>query len=79
LDLNKASTTYVNAIGEANADKYNMEEGDKTHLNAAGKIVFGRMLADLLVQVRTDLTTYVKENNALSDKIWAGQFATGSE
>lgn len=56
-----------------------MEEGDRTHLNSAGKIVFGRMVADLLDVARPDLKTYLKDNKALSDKIAKGEFATGSE
>ncbi|CAH0018842.1 unnamed protein product [Clonostachys rhizophaga] len=79
LPLNRASTDYLNAIGQTNADKYNMEEGDRTHLNSAGKIVFGRMVADLLDVARADLKTYLKDNKALSDKIAKGEFATGSE
>ncbi|KFA48760.1 hypothetical protein S40293_01589 [Stachybotrys chartarum IBT 40293] len=79
LDLNKASTDYINAIGDANATFYDMEADDKTHLSAGGKIVFGRMVADLLLREREDLAVYFEENTELSDKIWAGVFATGSE
>lgn len=79
LDLNKASTDYVNAIGEDNAAKYDLSDGDKTHLNTAGEIVFGRMVADLLLQERDDLEGYFEPNKALSDKIWGGEFASGDE
>jgi lysophospholipase L1-like esterase len=78
LDLNRASTDYVNAIGEK-AWNYNMEPDDRTHLNAPGQIVFGRMVADLLVEARPDLQRYIKPNKPLSDKIWAGEYATGDE
>ncbi|CZS81647.1 unnamed protein product [Fusarium graminearum] len=79
LDLNTASTKYVNAIGQENADKYNEIEGDRTHLNMSGKIVFGRMVADMLVQKRPDLARYIKSNKKLSQLIRDGVFTTGQE
>ncbi|KAF9772526.1 hypothetical protein IL306_009768 [Fusarium sp. DS 682] len=79
LELNKASTDYVNAIGNENAQRYNWGEGDRTHLNAAGEIVFGRMVLDLLLEKRQDFSTYFTPNKALSDKISKGEFATGEE
>lgn len=78
LDLNRASTDYVNAIGEQSWN-YNWGPTDRTHLNPAGTVVFGRMLADLLIQKRPDLEKYIQPNKVLSDKIWAGEYATGDE
>lgn len=79
LDLNTASTNYINAIGNENGHKYDLASGDSTHLNSAGEVVFGRLVADLLLEKRTDLAVYIRENKALSDKIKAGEFATGDE
>ncbi|WYZ33957.1 hypothetical protein EsH8_I_000233 [Colletotrichum jinshuiense] len=79
LDLNTASTNYINAIGNENGHKYDLASGDSTHLNPAGEIVFGRLVVDLLLEKRTDLVEFFKENNALSDKIKNGEFATGDE
>ncbi|ETS84964.1 hypothetical protein PFICI_02989 [Pestalotiopsis fici W106-1] len=79
LDLTQASTNYINAIGAENASYYDLSEGDGTHLNTAGQTVFGRMVADLLLEKRTDLSTFFTPNEALSDKISAGEFATGDE
>lgn len=79
IDLNRASTDYVNAIGNTNGDKYNLASGDRTHLNPAGEKVFGRMVADLLIRARPDFESFINPNKAMSDKIWSGQFATGSE
>ncbi|KAH7174878.1 putative rhamnogalacturonan acetyltransferase [Fusarium flagelliforme] len=79
LDLNTASTKYVNAIGQENADKYNEIEGDRTHLNFSGKIVFGRMVADMLVQKRRDLARYIRSNKKLTKLIGDGVYATGQE
>ncbi|KAE8375700.1 SGNH hydrolase-type esterase domain-containing protein [Aspergillus bertholletiae] len=79
LDLNLASTNYVNAIGEENAIKYNLASNDRTHLNTAGEIVFGRMTLDLLLEARKDLRQYFTSNKALSQKIARGEYATGDE
>ncbi|RAQ42947.1 GDSL-like lipase/acylhydrolase [Aspergillus flavus] len=79
LDLNTASTNYVNAIGEENAIKYNLTPDDRTHLNVAGEAVFGRMTLDLLLHARGDLNAYFEPNEALSEKIANGEYATGDE
>lgn len=79
LDLNRASTDYINAIGEENGHYYDLADGDSTHLNTAGQVVFGRMVADLLLEKRADFANDIGTNEALSEKIWAGEFATGDE
>ncbi|KAH7322957.1 acetylesterase [Stachybotrys elegans] len=79
LDLNRASTDYINSIGNANGGFYDWGPGDKTHLNPAGTVVFGRMVVDLLLRERPDLEPYFRPQKALSDKIWSGEFATGDE
>ncbi|KAI6783955.1 SGNH hydrolase-type esterase domain-containing protein [Emericellopsis cladophorae] len=79
VDLNMASTTYVDAIGAENAQYYNWEPSDRTHLNPAGEIVFGRMTLDLVLEVRPDLDRYFEANEALSEKIENGEFTTGEE
>ncbi|KAF7586538.1 hypothetical protein BBP40_008693 [Aspergillus hancockii] len=79
LDLNLASTNYVNAIGEENSHKYNLASNDNTHLNPAGEVVFGRLTLDLLLGEREDLAGYFESNEALSEKIANGEYATGDE
>ena len=49
VDLNKASTQYVNAIGQEKADKYNLAQGDRTHVNGWGGVVFARVVSDFWV------------------------------
>ena len=49
VDLNKASTKYVNAIGQEKADAYNLARGDRTHVNVWGGVVFARVVSGLLV------------------------------
>ncbi|EOD43607.1 putative gdsl-like lipase acylhydrolase protein [Neofusicoccum parvum UCRNP2] len=48
INLNRASTDYLNAIGSADAWTYNLTPDDRTHLNDAGAVVFGNMIAWLL-------------------------------
>ncbi|KAL1634635.1 hypothetical protein SLS58_010577 [Diplodia intermedia] len=48
IDLNGASTDYLNAIGSEDAWTYNLTPDDQTHLNAAGAAVFANMVAWLL-------------------------------
>jgi lysophospholipase L1-like esterase len=75
LDLNAASKKYVQAIGQSNADKYNLADGDRTHLNEHGTVVFGRMVADLIVGWKSPLSTYITPDAALSEKITQGVYA----
>lgn len=75
LDLNAASSKYIQAIGSVNADTYNLAEGDRTHLNDHGRAVFGRMVADLVVGWKSALSLYITPDAALSDKIAKGVYA----
>lgn len=73
IDLNKASTDYVNAIGEEASHEYNYEPDDNTHLNEHGGVVFGRMVADLLLRKRNCLAPWITPDEELSDDIWSGR------
>jgi hypothetical protein len=44
IDLNRASTAYLNNIGFANAMAYNLVPADHTHLNPLGSLLFGNMV-----------------------------------
>lgn len=79
MDLNLASTNYVNAIGENYAASYNLEDGDATHLGPGGEIVFGRMVLDLLLEARKDLGIYFESDEELSNKIANGKYASGEQ
>ncbi|KAH8880828.1 SGNH hydrolase [Thozetella sp. PMI_491] len=72
LDLNAASYKYVSAIGQAAADKYDLVEGDRTHLNDWGSVVFGRIVADLLVGQKASLGKWIRPNETLSSLINQG-------
>ncbi|KAI0535173.1 SGNH hydrolase-type esterase domain-containing protein [Xylaria digitata] len=72
LDLNQASLAYVDAIGEDAAHVYNLNPSDNTHLNAWGSVVFGRLLADLLLEKKPELGQWIRANETLSGLIQSG-------
>lgn len=75
LDLNAASRAYVGAIGETAAHGYNLHANDTTHLDAWGSVVFGRMVADLLLRdagAAPCLRPWIVPDAELSAKIWNG-------
>jgi hypothetical protein len=74
IDLNKASTAYVNALGQAAADKYNLAAGDRTHLDEYGGVVFSRIVSDLLVAAYpSEFNGITVANATLSATIKAGK------
>ncbi|KAI1159674.1 SGNH hydrolase-type esterase domain-containing protein [Nemania serpens] len=72
LDLNAASLAYVDAIGEAAAHAYNLNAADNTHLNDWGSVVFGRLVADLLLAREPGLGRWVVANETMSALIREG-------
>ncbi|KAI0545322.1 SGNH hydrolase-type esterase domain-containing protein [Xylaria curta] len=75
IDLNAASLAYVNAIGRDASWAYNWgdDKKDMTHLNPWGEVVFGRMVADLVVRARPELEGSIAKNETLSNAIWNNQ------
>lgn len=53
VDLNKGSTDYLNAIGQADAAEYNLTPTDYTHLNVYGQALFGNMVSLLMNGIKT--------------------------
>lgn len=72
LDLNAASIAYVDAIGEDAAHAYNLAASDNTHLNDWGSVVFGRIVADLLLEKKPELSEWIVANETLSRLIADG-------
>lgn len=72
IDLNRASTDYVNAIGPEASWRYNYLPDDRTHLNEWGSVVFGRLVSDLLVAKYRDIKVWTKANETLSAALRAG-------
>ncbi|KAI1183584.1 GDSL-like Lipase/Acylhydrolase [Nemania serpens] len=66
LDLNEASLSYVDAIGEDAAHAYNLNPSDNTHLSAWGSVVFGRLVADLLLVEEPGLRSWITPNETMS-------------
>ena len=76
VDLNKASTKYVNAIGSTNADLYNLKPGDRTHLNWSGGVVFANLVSSLIEgsEVGKKVRKYIQLNETIIAAIENGQF-----
>jgi lysophospholipase L1-like esterase len=72
IDLNRASTDYVNAIGPNASWAYNYLPDDRTHLNEWGSVVFGRLVSDLLVERYEDVAVWTRPNVTLSAKLREG-------
>ena len=80
IDLNKYSTAYVNAIGSANANTYNLASGDYTHLNTKGATVFANMVSWLLDGTQRNgafLTTYTAPKSAAVTAFQSGTYWSG--
>lgn len=76
IDLNKASTKYLNEIRSTDAWLYNLNPTDQTHLNAAGSIVFGNMVEELIEgsKVGGKVKEYLKVNQTIIRDIHKGVF-----
>jgi lysophospholipase L1-like esterase len=72
IDLNRASTDYVNAIGPNASWAYNYLPDDRTHLNEWGSVVFARMVSDLLVEKYRDVAVWTRPNATLSAALREG-------
>ncbi|KAI0508703.1 SGNH hydrolase-type esterase domain-containing protein [Xylaria bambusicola] len=70
VDLNAASLAYVDAIGRDASWEYNYSGDDYTHLNPYGEVVFGRMVADLIVRAKPVLEMWIAPNETLSYALW---------
>ncbi|KAI1426667.1 SGNH hydrolase-type esterase domain-containing protein [Xylaria sp. FL1777] len=46
------------------------DRADMTHLNPYGEVVFGRMVADLIIRAKPDLRRWIMPNETLSYDIW---------
>ncbi|KAJ5784168.1 CAZyme family CE12 [Penicillium psychrosexuale] len=71
IDLNKASTWYLNAIGPENAFTYNLNPADYTHLNVPGSILFRGIVAELITQKLETLekSGYLRVNDKLKKDV----------
>ncbi|KAI9925333.1 hypothetical protein AWENTII_011813 [Aspergillus wentii] len=76
IDLNKASTEYLNSIGPDKAHTYNLKADDNTHLNVAGSKVFGGMVADLIIRDFPGLKNagFIGVNASLTKAVKEGEY-----
>jgi len=72
IDLWQNSLTYLTKIGEPAARRLDLTNGDHTHLNVHGSIVFGRMVSDLLVAQSSMIAGVTLPNATLSEQIKKG-------
>jgi hypothetical protein len=84
IDLNRASTDYVDAIGANNSHTYNLIPTDNTHLNAAGSVLFGNLVSLLIDKSlrRTSelsITKYTYPNATIAKAITAGEYLYPSD
>lgn len=73
-DLNTRSREYVNAIGQDNAETYNYDGTDSTHLNEKGGIVFAVLVGQLVVETFLDLADYISVDAELADALTNGEY-----
>jgi hypothetical protein len=81
IDLNQASTNYLNAIGLANASTYNLEPSDFTHLNAMGSVVFGNLVSWLITsttRLGKEVRPYTKPDLSIIKAIEKGIYVAPS-
>ncbi|KAI4614920.1 hypothetical protein J4E80_006426 [Alternaria sp. BMP 0032] len=74
VDLNAASTAYLNAIGAEKAHTYNLKADDNTHLNAEGSVVFGNLVAMLLDDAVKSVGKYVKPVSSVQVALQKGVY-----
>ncbi|KAF1917652.1 SGNH hydrolase-type esterase domain-containing protein [Ampelomyces quisqualis] len=74
IDLNAASTKYLNAIGPENAATYNLNPTDFTHLNSQGSVVFGNMVAVLIDEALPELKQHVVPVTKIATALGKGEY-----
>ncbi|KAJ4984516.1 GDSL-like lipase acylhydrolase [Stagonosporopsis vannaccii] len=74
IDLNTASTKYLNSIGADKAASYNLIPTDFTHLNAEGSVVFGNLVAQLIDAEVPEVKKYVVPVKKIAAALDAGKY-----
>jgi hypothetical protein len=73
IDLWRESIRYLEAVGEEQAMRFNLNPQDHTHLNDAGSSVFGRLVSDLLIRsLGEQVRCVTRRNSTMSKEIWSG-------
>jgi lysophospholipase L1-like esterase len=74
IDLNAASTLYLNQIGPENAAEYNLGPTDFTHLNGEGSVVFGNQVAMLIREEVPELAEWIEPVHEIQKALEEGKF-----
>ncbi|KAI9648159.1 hypothetical protein NHQ30_002791 [Ciborinia camelliae] len=78
IDLNRASSTYVNAIGATDAATYNLKPTDFTHLNTEGSMVFGNIVSGLIGAAIGGDFGFAMDNYTIPNVTIAADVASGT-
>lgn len=82
IDLNEASTKFLDAIGASDSATYNRVADDYTHLNPTGSVVFGNMVSWLLLsstKLGANLKHYTVPNTEIVAAIKSGSYVYPGE
>ncbi len=77
IDLNGASTKYLDSIGKADAASYNRIPSDFTHLNPVGSVVFGDMVSWLMtstIACKGEIAGYTNPSRSVIEAIEKGKY-----
>ncbi|KAH7393676.1 SGNH hydrolase-type esterase domain-containing protein [Cadophora sp. MPI-SDFR-AT-0126] len=74
IDLNRASTDYINSIGSPLADTYNLSPDDRTHLNPNGELLFGTMVSTLISSELKDGRKWTRANATIAAALASGTY-----
>ncbi|PBP16354.1 putative gdsl-like lipase acylhydrolase protein [Diplocarpon rosae] len=74
IDLNRASTDYINKIGATLADTYNLTPDDRTHLNPYGELLFGTLVSVLIGRTLDQGRWWTKPNVTIARALSNGTY-----
>lgn len=77
IDLNEASTRYLDSIGNTSSATYNRIPTDFTHLNPIGSVVFGDMVSWLMTTTTSlggDIEKYLSPKKTAIEAIESGLY-----
>ena len=64
----------MNAIGPDNADTYNYNGDDRTHVSPEGGVVFAGLVEQLVVETFPELADYITIDAELADALTSGEY-----
>ncbi|KAG4442702.1 hypothetical protein IFR05_001809 [Cadophora sp. M221] len=74
IDLNRASTDYINAVGTPLSDAYNLSPSDRTHLNPSGELLFGNLVSLLIDDALKEGSKWTRPNSTIASALVSGTY-----